>query len=306
LISKLNEETKYEKESNMAGEQKQECGQCVFDLAELTKMYDFSGKTVAITGGSGVLGSEIVCALVGCGANVASLDVNIDAGKALVERLGERGKQISLFKCDVLDRENIFQTAKEVVSRLGKLDCLINGAGGNKPQATTSADLKFFDLPPDAIRWVFDLNVLGTILPSQAFGKVMAEQGYGNILNISSMNSYRPLTRIPAYSAAKAAVSNFTQWLAVHMAQEYSPKIRVNAIAPGFFLTNQNRFLMTDKETGDWTPRGKTVIAHTPMGRLGDPKDLLGCVLWLLSPASDFVTGVVIPVDGGFSAFSGV
>jgi NAD(P)-dependent dehydrogenase (short-subunit alcohol dehydrogenase family) len=261
---------------------------------------------VAITGGSGVLGSEIVCALVGCGANVASLDVNIDAGKALVERLGERGKQISLFKCDVLDRENIFQTAKEVVSRLGKLDCLINGAGGNKPQATTSADLKFFDLPPDAIRWVFDLNVLGTILPSQAFGKVMAEQGYGNILNISSMNSYRPLTRIPAYSAAKAAVSNFTQWLAVHMAQEYSPKIRVNAIAPGFFLTNQNRFLMTDKETGDWTPRGKTVIAHTPMGRLGDPKDLLGCVLWLLSPASDFVTGVVIPVDGGFSAFSGV
>ena len=290
----------------MAGEQKQECGQCVFDLAELTKMYDFSGKTVAITGGSGVLGSEIVCALVGCGANVASLDVNIDAGKALVERLGERGKQISLFKCDVLDRENIFQTAKEVVSRLGKLDCLINGAGGNKPQATTSADLKFFDLPPDAIRWVFDLNVLGTILPSQAFGKVMAEQGYGNILNISSMNSYRPLTRIPAYSAAKAAVSNFTQWLAVHMAQEYSPKIRVNAIAPGFFLTNQNRFLMTDKETGDWTPRGKTVIAHTPMGRLGDPKDLLGCVLWLLSPASDFVTGVVIPVDGGFSAFSGV
>jgi NAD(P)-dependent dehydrogenase (short-subunit alcohol dehydrogenase family) len=290
----------------MAGEQKQECGQCVFDLAELTKMYDFSGKTVAITGGSGVLGGEIVCALVGCGANVASLDVNIDAGKALVERMGERGKQISLFKCDVLDRENIFQTAKEVVSRLGKLDCLINGAGGNKPQATTSAELKFFDLPPDAIRWVFDLNVLGTILPSQAFGKIMAEQGYGNILNISSMNSFRPLTRIPAYSAAKAAVSNFTQWLAVHMAQEYSPKIRVNAIAPGFFLTNQNRFLLTDKETGEWTARGKTIVGHTPMGRLGEPKDLLGCVLWLLSPASDFVTGVVIPVDGGFSAFSGV
>jgi NAD(P)-dependent dehydrogenase (short-subunit alcohol dehydrogenase family) len=290
----------------MAGEQKQECGQCVFDLAELTKMYDFSGKTVAITGGSGVLGGEIVCALVGCGATVASLDVNIDASKALVERMGARGKQISLFKCDVLDRENIFQTAKEVVSRLGKLDCLINGAGGNKPQATTSAELKFFDLPPDAIRWVFDLNVLGTILPSQAFGKVMAEQGYGNILNISSMNAFRPLTRIPAYSAAKAAVSNFTQWMAVHMAQEYSPKIRVNAIAPGFFLTNQNRFLMTDKETGEWTPRGKTVIGHTPMGRLGDPKDLLGGVLWLLSPASDFVTGVVIPIDGGFSAFSGV
>jgi NAD(P)-dependent dehydrogenase (short-subunit alcohol dehydrogenase family) len=290
----------------MAGEQKQECGQCVFDLAELTKMYDFSGKTVAITGGSGVLGGEIVCALVGCGATVASLDVNIDASKALVERMGERGKQISLFKCDVLDRENIFRTAQEVVSKLGKLDCLINGAGGNKAQATTSAELKFFDLPPDAIRWVFDLNVLGTILPSQAFGKVMAEQGYGNILNISSMNSFRPLTRIPAYSAAKAAVSNFTQWLAVHMAQEYSPKIRVNAIAPGFFLTNQNRFLLTDKETGEWTARGNTIVGHTPMGRLGEPKDLLGGVLWLLSPASDFVTGVVIPIDGGFSAFSGV
>ena len=269
-------------------------------------MYDFRGKTVAITGGSGVLGGEIVCALVGCGAKVATLDVNMEAGKALVERLGERGKQVSLFKCDVLNRESIVQAAQAVVKSLGKIDCLVNGAGGNKPQATTSAELKFFDLPADAVRWVFDLNVMGTILPSQVFGKVMAEQGYGTILNISSMNSFRPLTRIPAYSAAKAAVSNFTQWLAVHMAQEYSPKIRVNAIAPGFFLTNQNRFLLTDKETGDWTPRGKTIVGHTPMGRLGDSKDLFGCVLWLLSPASEFVTGVVIPVDGGFSAFSGV
>jgi NAD(P)-dependent dehydrogenase (short-subunit alcohol dehydrogenase family) len=294
------------KTTDAAGGQKQDCGQCVFDLAEVTKMYDFSGKTVAITGGSGVLGGEIVCALAGCGAQVASLDINIEASKALVERMGERGKQISLFKCDVLDRENIFKTAQEVVSRLGKLDCLINGAGGNKPQATTSAELKFFDLPPDAVRWVFDLNIMGTILPSQVFGKIMADQGQGVILNISSMNAFRPLTRIPAYSAAKAAVSNFTQWLAVHMAQEYSPKIRVNAIAPGFFLTNQNRFLLTDKETGEWTARGKTIIGHTPMGRLGDPKDLLGCVLWLLSPASEFVTGVVIPIDGGFSAFSGV
>jgi NAD(P)-dependent dehydrogenase (short-subunit alcohol dehydrogenase family) len=269
-------------------------------------MYDFTGKTVAITGGAGVLGSEIACALAGCGATVAILDLNAEAGKALIERLGERGKQLTFFKCDVLNRESIGQTAQEVVSHFGKLDCLINGAGGNKPQATTSADLKFFDLPTDAVRWVFDLNVLGTILPSQAFGKVMAEQGYGVILNISSMNSFRPLTRIPAYSAAKAAVSNFTQWLAVHMAQEYTPKIRVNAIAPGFFLTNQNRFLMLDKETGDWTPRGKTIIGHTPMGRLGESQDLFGCVLWLLSPASEFVTGVVIPVDGGFSAFSGV
>jgi NAD(P)-dependent dehydrogenase (short-subunit alcohol dehydrogenase family) len=287
--------------------QKQENAKAVsFDLVELTKMYDFLGKTVAITGGAGVLGGEMARALAGCGATVAILDLNAEAGKTLIERLGERGKQLTFFKCDVLNRESIGQTAHEVVSHFGKLDCLINGAGGNKPQATTSADLKFFDLSADAVRWVFDLNVLGTILPSQAFGKVMAEQGYGVILNISSMNSFRPLTRIPAYSAAKAAVSNFTQWLAVHMAQEYTPRIRVNAIAPGFFLTDQNRFLMLDKETGDWTPRGKTIIGHTPMGRLGETKDLFGCVLWLLSPASEFVTGVVIPVDGGFSAFSGV
>jgi NAD(P)-dependent dehydrogenase (short-subunit alcohol dehydrogenase family) len=289
-----------------SGQKPENAQQLPFDLAELTKMYDFSGKTVAITGGAGVLGSEMAGALAGCGAKVAILDMNEEAGKALIERMGERGKQIFFFKFNALDRESVAQTAQDVIKSMGKLDCLINGAGGNKPQATTSAELKFFDLPTDALRWVFDLNVLGTILPCQAFGKIMAEQGYGTILNISSMNSFRPLTRIPAYSAAKAAVSNFTQWLAVHMAQEYSPKIRVNAIAPGFFLTNQNRFLMTDKETGDWTLRGKTIIGHTPMGRLGESRDLFGCVLWLLSPASEFVTGVVIPIDGGFSAFSGV
>ena len=153
---------------------------------------------------------------------------------------------------------------------MGKVDCLINGAGGNKAAATTGPDLKFFDLPADALRWVFDLNILGTMLPCQAFGKIMAEQGHGTILNISSMNSFRPLTRIPAYSGAKAAVSNFTQWLAVHMAQEYSPKIRVNAVAPGFFLTNQNRFLLTDKETGELTKRGNSdhcPHAHGPLRR---------------------------------------
>jgi NAD(P)-dependent dehydrogenase (short-subunit alcohol dehydrogenase family) len=260
--------------------------QVSFDLAELTKMYDFTGKTVAITGGAGVLGSEMVGALAGCGAKVAILGRNEEAGKVLIERMGVRGMQLSFFKCNALDRESVAQAAQEVIISMGKLDCLINCAGGNKPQATTSAELKFFDLPTDALRWVFDLNVLGTILPCQAFGKLMAEQGYGTILNISSMNAFRPLTRIPAYSAAKAAVSNFTQWLAVHMAQEYSPKIRVNAIAPGFFLTNQNRFLLTDKESGEWTLRGRTIIEHTPMGRLGESRDLLGCVLWLLSPRS--------------------
>jgi NAD(P)-dependent dehydrogenase (short-subunit alcohol dehydrogenase family) len=277
-----------------------------FDLAELTRMYDFTGKTVAITGGAGILGSEIAGALAGCGAEVAILDVNPEAGNAAVDRMGANGKHVSVFQCDVLNRESVAKTADDVVHRLGKLDCLVNGAGGNKPQATTSDQLKFFDLPVETLRWVFELNILGTIVPCQAFGKVMASQGYGAILNISSMNAFRPLTRIPAYSAAKAAVSNFTQWLAVHMAQEYSPKIRVNAVAPGFFLTNQNRFLLTDKETGGLTARGKAIMAHTPMARFGEPQDLFGSVLWLLSPASEFVTGIVVPVDGGFSAYSGV
>jgi NAD(P)-dependent dehydrogenase (short-subunit alcohol dehydrogenase family) len=280
--------------------------QASFDLAQLMKIYDFTGKTVAITGGAGVLGSEIASALAGCGAQVAILDVNPEAGKAAVDRMGEVGRQVSVFQCDVLNRDSVAQTARDLVGRLGKLDCLVNGAGGNKPQATTSNDLKFFDLPAEALRWVFELNILGTILPSQAFGKVMAAQGYGAMVNISSMNSFRPLTRIPAYSAAKAAVSNFTEWLAVHMAQEYSPKIRVNAIAPGFFLTNQNRFLLLEKQTGELTARGKAIIGHTPMGRFGEPCDLFGAVLWLLSPASKFVTGVVVPIDGGFSAYSGV
>jgi NAD(P)-dependent dehydrogenase (short-subunit alcohol dehydrogenase family) len=277
-----------------------------FDLAELTRMYDFTGLVVAVTGGAGVLGSEMARALAGCGATVAILDLNIEPAKALIQSLGENGKKISLFQCDVLNRESVAKAAQDVVAQCGKIDCLINGAGGNKPAATTGPDLKFFDLPTDALRWVFDLNILGTMLPCQAFGKVMAEQGHGTILNISSMNSFRPLTRIPAYSGAKAAVSNFTQWLAVHMAQEYSSKIRVNAVAPGFFLTNQNRFLLTDKETGELTKRGNQIIAHTPMARFGEPKDLFGAVLWLLSPASEFVTGTVIPIDGGFSAYSGV
>jgi NAD(P)-dependent dehydrogenase (short-subunit alcohol dehydrogenase family) len=277
-----------------------------FDLADLMRMYDFTGKTVAITGGAGVLGSEIANALAGCGAEVVILDINPDAGKAAVDRMGAHRKQVSVVQCDVLNRESVAKAAQNLVSRLGEVDCLVNGAGGNKPQTTTSDDLHFFDLPADALRWVFELNILGTILPCQAFGKVMAVQGHGAILNISSMNAFRPLTRIPAYSAAKAAVSNFTQWLAVHMAQEYSPKIRVNAVAPGFFLTNQNRFLLRDKETGGLTARGKAIMAHTPMARFGEPHDLFGSVLWLLSPASEFVTGVVVPVDGGFAAYSGV
>jgi NAD(P)-dependent dehydrogenase (short-subunit alcohol dehydrogenase family) len=193
-----------------------------------------------------------------------------------------------------------------VLEQWGRVDILINGAGGNKKEATTTLDLSFFDLPADAVQWVFSLNFLGTLLPSQVFGKVMAEQGDGCILNVSSMSALSPLTRIPAYSAAKAAVSNFTQWLAVHIAQEHTPDVRVNALAPGFFLTEQNRFLLTQEGTGDLTPRGRTIIDHTPMAKFGAPEDLLGATIWLLSPAASFVTGIVVPIDGGFSAFSGV
>jgi NAD(P)-dependent dehydrogenase (short-subunit alcohol dehydrogenase family) len=206
----------------------------------------------------------------------------------------------------VLKQDTLIEAEKAISAEFGGVDILVNAAGGNKPQATTTADLSFFDLPEEALRFVFDLNILGTFLPGQIFGRAMAERGEGVILNFSSTNALRPLTRIPAYSAAKAGVSNFTRWLAVYMAQEYSPHIRVNAIAPGFFLTEQNRFLLTDPDTGNLTERGCTIIAHTPMGRFGLPEELLGTVLWLLSPASAFVTGVVVSVDGGFGAFSGV
>jgi len=274
--------------------------------ANLTRTFDFTGRTVVITGGTGVLGAEIACALANCGAQVAILHLNAEKGRALLKRMDGCASNAAVFPADVLKIESLHKAAAGVLARFGKVDCLINAAGGNKPQATTGPDLKFFDLPADALRWVFDLNILGTILPCQVFGKMMAESGSGVILNISSMNSFRPLTRIPAYSAAKAGVSNFTQWLAVHMAQEYSPRIRVNAIAPGFFLTDQNRFLLRDRETLELTARGKQILAHTPMGRFGEPEDLLGAVFWLLSPASGFVTGTVVPIDGGFSAYAGV
>ena len=207
---------------------------------------------------------------------------------------------------DVLEINTLQQAKEAIHSQFGDVDILINAAGGNHSSATTKPDLSFFDLPLDALEYVSDLNLLGTILPCQIFGRGMAERGEGVILNVSSMNAVRPLTRIPAYSAAKAAVSNFTQWLAVHMAQNYSPRIRVNAIAPGFFITEQNRFLLTDKDSGELTARGQSVIAHTPMNRFGTPEELLGATMWLISPAAAFVTGTVIPIDGGFSAFSGV
>lgn len=276
------------------------------DTSYLLSKFDISGKVAVVTGGGGVLCSSLCKALAQCGVKVAVLDLFAEAAQKVVDEITAAGGEAIAVRCDVLDKKNIEEAAAVVVEKYGRVDILINGAGGNKKQATTSADLSFFDLPADAVQWVFNLNFIGTLLPTQVFGKLMTAQKAGNIINISSMNSFRPLTRVPAYSAAKAAISNFTQWLAVHINQEYSPNIRVNAIAPGFFLTEQNRFLVTDEKTGAYTPRGQAIVGHTPMARLGDPEDLSGTVIWLLSPGASFVTGIVVPIDGGFSAFSGV
>jgi NAD(P)-dependent dehydrogenase (short-subunit alcohol dehydrogenase family) len=275
------------------------------DLNALLKTYDFTGRTIVITGATGVLCGAMAKALVGCGANVAILARSREKGEATFEGLSGPGRAMVVVG-DALKKETLRDAARAALDEFGRIDGLINGAGGNIPQATTRQDQSFFDLPEDAMRYVLDLNLLGTVLPCQVFGRQMAEQGEGVILNISSMSAVRPLTRVVGYSAAKAGVDNFTQWLAVHMAQNYSPRIRVNAVAPGFFVTEQNRNLLIDEKTGEPTERGRSIIAHTPMGRFGEPDDLIGATLWLLSPASDFVTGVVVPVDGGFSAFGGV
>ncbi len=272
----------------------------------MNDLFDVKDKLIVITGGGGVLCGTMAMALAEAGAKVAVLDLIEAAAGKVVDKIKAGGGKAIAVKCDVLDKKSIEAAKEKIISKFGRIDVLINGAGGNKKEATTSPELSFFDLPSDAVRFVFDLNFLGTLLPTQVFGKQMAENGAGVILNISSMNAFRPLTKIPAYSAAKAAISNFTQWLAVHVCQNYSKDIRVNAIAPGFFLTEQNRFLLTDEKTGGLTARGKTIIDHTPMGRFGEAQELVGTMMWLLSDAAKFVTGVVVPVDGGFSAFSGV
>ena len=272
----------------------------------MDNLFSVKDKIVVITGAGGVLCGTMAISLAKAGAKIAVLDIMEEAANKIAEKIKEDKGQAIAVKCNVLDKQSIESAKNEVISKFGKIDVLINGAGGNKKESTTSPDLSFFDLPAEAVRFVFDQNFIGTLLPSQVFGKVMTENGSGLILNVSSMNAFRPPTKIPAYSAAKAAVSNFTQWLAVHICQNYSKEIRVNAIAPGFFLTEQNRFLLTDEKTGELTARGKTIIDHTPMGRFGEAEELIGTVIWLLSDAAKFVTGVVVPIDGGFSAFSGV
>jgi NAD(P)-dependent dehydrogenase (short-subunit alcohol dehydrogenase family) len=251
----------------------------------------------------------MACAMVGCGARVAILDIRPEAAEGLVQRVAEipgGPERLLVVRADVLDRDSLLSAQEAVTRAFGPVDTLINTAGGNKPAGTTGPGQSFFDVPFEGMRSVLDLNLLGTMLPCQVFGRHMAKQGEGVILNVASASSFRPLTRVMAYSAAKGGVANFTQWLAVHMAQEYSPLIRVNALAPGFFITEQNRYLLTDRETGELTARGRAVVAHTPMGRFGQPSDLIGAVLWLLSPAAAFVTGIVVPVDGGITAYSGV
>jgi NAD(P)-dependent dehydrogenase (short-subunit alcohol dehydrogenase family) len=266
---------------------------------------DLSGKIAVVTGGTGVLGTPMCLALAAAGATVNVLAQNEEKITALVERIQASGGSAMGISANALDKESLAIAAQKIVDTYGKVDILLNGAGGNKPEALTG-ERSFFDLPEDALRWVFDLNFTSAVLASQVFGKHIAQNGEGSIINISSMASYKILTRVVAYSAAKTALNNFTQWLAVYVARECNPKIRVNAIAPGFFIGEQNRFLLLDRETGNLTARGQLIIDHTPMGRFGDPEDLVGTLLWLVSDAARFVTGIVVPVDGGFSAFSGI
>lgn len=272
-----------------------------------THSFDLTGKVAVVTGATGVLCSAICRGLGQAGAKVVVIARNTDKIAALVEGLEQQGGQALGISADVLDKTALEAAAAQVVAAYGKVDILVNGAGGNRADATTMPGQRsFFDLPQEALRWVFDLNFVGTVLASQVFGAVLAQQGHGVILNVSSMASFQPMTRVVAYAGAKAAINNFTSWLAVYMAQEHSPAIRVNAVAPGFFLGEQNRYLLMDEASGELTPRGQQIIDHTPMQRFGDPDDLVGTVVWLVSDASRFVTGVVVPVDGGFMAFSGV
>ena len=275
---------------------------------------DLSGKVAVVTGAGGVLCSEFSRVLARAGAKVALLDINEEAAEAVAAAIRQEGGTARAYRCDVLSAENCRQVADQVQRDLGPCDILLNGAGGNNPRATTDkeyyfegdldAEVKsFFDLSADGVSFVFNLNFLGTLLPTQAFARQMLGRPGCNILNISSMNAFTPLTKIPAYSGAKAAISNFTQWLAVHFSKA---GIRVNAIAPGFFVTKQNEKLLFD-EAGSPTPRTGKILAATPMGRFGKAEELSGAVLFLLNnEAASFITGVVLPIDGGFSAYSGV
>ena len=273
----------------------------------LSNPFDFREQVAVVIGGSGVLCSALARALGQQGATVVVVGHShlARAEQVAAEIVAGGGRALAL-QADVLDKGSLSALGEEVMARLGRIDILINGAGGARKEATTSAELPFFDLPEEAVRWVFDLNFFGAFFPCQVLGRIMVAQGRGCILNVASMGAYRPLTRSVAYSAAKAAIVNFTQWLAVHMSQTYSPNIRVNAVVPGFFLTEQNRFLIYDAAGGQLTERGQRIIAHTPMGRLGRAEDLVAPALLLLSEGAGFVHGATLVVDGGFAAYGGV
>jgi len=275
-------------------------------MSDLHTLFDIQGQTAVVTGGSGVLGRTMCLALAQAGARVVVIGRQAEKARKVAEEIRAAGGEALGISCDVTKRDELERALAQITSAYGPIDILVNGAGGNQVNATTSPERSFFDLDEQAIEDTMRLNFRGTLLPSQIFGRTMAERGQGCIVNISSMAAIRPMTRVVAYAAAKAAIVNFNQWLAVLMAREYSPKIRVNAIAPGFFLTEQNRYVMVDEKTGDYSERAKTIIAHTPAGRLGEAEELVGTLLWLVSPASVFVTGIVVPVDGGFSSYAGV
>ena len=276
---------------------------------------DLKGKVAVVTGGAGVIGKAIVNAMAAAGMKIAIADINEAlANEVAAEIAAETGATIIGVEANVLDKVSLEKAREEINAKLGEIDVLINGAGGNHPKATTRVeqmeekdlnDLSgtFYGLDPASFDSVFALNFKGTVLPTMVFTIDMLRNQKGVVLNISSMNSFKPLTKIPAYSAAKSSVNNFTQWLAVHLAKV---GIRVNAIAPGFFITNQNRFLVMDEKTGNYSERGRKIVNNTPMGKFGEPEDLQGTTLFLLSDISSFVTGIVIPVDGGYSAFGGV
>ncbi len=270
------------------------------------EIFDFSGKTIVLTGGTGGLGRAMAHALAHCKAHVVILSRSEARAREIVKELSELGADILALACDVTRVRDLKSARSKIEKKFGRVDGLVNAAGGNSPGATTSPEKPLWNISAHEVKSVYDLNFVGTVFPCQVFGEMMAQQREGVIVNVSSMSAFRPMTRVAFYSAAKAAVTNFTQWLAVYMAREFSPHIRVNALAPGFFLTEQNRFLLIDKNSGELTVRGRNILAHTPMARFGEPDDLVGAILWLMSPASRFVTGAVIPVDGGFSAYAGV
>ena len=266
---------------------------------------DLSEKIAVITGGGGAICGAMAEALAQQGVRVAIWDLSDKAAETIAERITSKGGNAVGLNCDVMDKAAINAALQATLDEYRGVDILINGAGGSRKEATTSPELSFFDILPEEIRRTIDLNYLSAVLPSQSVGRVFADQGHGVILNIASIAGLLPLSRSLAYSNGKAAVINFTQWLAVHMAKEYSPKIRVNALAPGFVLTDQNRFLLVD-ESGEFTERGQHVIGEVPLRRYGEPHDMAGTALWLVSDAAAFVTGAVIPVDGGYMAYSGV